>query len=180
MLAEALAAVAVGVVALWMVLRPLTRPERENPTFEEPEDPEETARGVALAALKEIEFDRETGKLSDSDYEALKAKYTAAALEALREEPEKKERASESEDIEVMIATRVQALRFAATSIPSDSADRLQVNGSAPPLMAPRVCRSCGPRPEPDAVFCSSCGRELGAESKLQPILQPSRDTSPP
>ena len=54
----------------------------------EPLDPEETAKGVALTALKEIEFDRETGKLSDADYELLKGKYTAAALEALRMEQE--------------------------------------------------------------------------------------------
>jgi hypothetical protein len=49
-------------------------------------DPEETPRGVALTALKEIDFDRETGKLSESDYQFLKAKYTALALEALRTE----------------------------------------------------------------------------------------------
>ena len=44
----------------------------------EPPDPEETPKGVALAALKEIEFDRETGKLSDEDYAFLKGKYTGA------------------------------------------------------------------------------------------------------
>lgn len=26
----------------------------------------------------------------------------------------------------------------------------------------PLVCAECGARPEPDAVFCSSCGRPLG------------------
>ena len=26
---------------------------------------------------------------------------------------------------------------------------------------APGACADCGPRPEPDAVFCSSCGRYL-------------------
>ena len=50
----------------------------------EPPDLEETPRGVALAALKEIDFDRETGKLSEAHYQFLKTKYTAAALEALR------------------------------------------------------------------------------------------------
>ena len=52
----------------------------------EPVEPEETPKGVALLALKEIEFDRETGKLSDEDYQFLKDKYTAQALEALRAE----------------------------------------------------------------------------------------------
>ena len=36
-----------------------------------------------MAALREIEFDRETGKLSDDDYASLKAKYTGEALAAL-------------------------------------------------------------------------------------------------
>ena len=38
----------------------------------------------AIDALREIEFDRETGKLSDADYAALKATYTASALDELR------------------------------------------------------------------------------------------------
>ena len=75
----------------------------------EPLDPEETPKGVALAALKEIEFDRETGKLSDEDYEFLKAKYTMAAVEALRGE----QVASVSNDIEALIAARVRSLRSA-------------------------------------------------------------------
>ena len=41
---------------------------------------------MALLALKEIEFDRETGKLSDEDYEMLKERYSAEALDALAEE----------------------------------------------------------------------------------------------
>lgn len=38
----------------------------------------------AVEALREIEFDRETGKLSESDYDALRAGYTRRALEELR------------------------------------------------------------------------------------------------
>ena len=73
---------------LWLVLQPLLRPRPSaRPGRIEPLDPEETPKGIALAALKEIEFDRETGKLSDTDYEFLKAKYTAEAVEALRDEP---------------------------------------------------------------------------------------------
>jgi hypothetical protein len=43
-----------------------------------------TSRNSALDVLREIEFDRETGKLSDADYEALKSTYTQAAVEAMR------------------------------------------------------------------------------------------------
>jgi ribosomal protein L40E len=38
----------------------------------------------AVDALRELEFDRQTGKISDGDYESLKARYTAQALTAMR------------------------------------------------------------------------------------------------
>ena len=53
-----------------------------------PSSVEKTAeRGTsnqAVDALREIEFDRETGKLSDVDYDALKASYTQKAINAMR------------------------------------------------------------------------------------------------
>jgi rRNA maturation endonuclease Nob1 len=149
MLAEVLAAAVVGLAILWLVLQPVLRPTgREKILPIEPVDPEETPKGIALTALKEIEFDRETGKLSDSDYELLKAKYTAAALDVLRHESEE----VASDDVEAMVAAKVRALRSASAAIPS--------NASALPDSNP-ACMTCGPRPESDAIFCSSCGRRL-------------------
>ena len=143
MLAEAVAAALVGVVALWLVLRPLLGPPAPPDLVEEPAEQDETPKGVALLALKEIEFDRETGKLSDADYQYLKDKYTAEALEALRTE----DGLGVPGDVEALIAHRVQALRFAAATAPP----------GAP------ACPSCGPRPEADALCCSTCGGRLPA-----------------
>lgn len=149
---ELLAAALVGLAAVWLVLQPLVLPGRPRAPVYEPPDPEETPKGVALAALKEIEFDRETGKLSDEDYAFLKGKYTGVALDALRAESGEAAASSAAAtgpsrggDVEAMIAARVRALRSAATSAPP----------GAP------VCSICGPRPEPDAVFCSTCGQRL-------------------
>jgi hypothetical protein len=139
---EIIAATVVGLAAVWLILQPLVAPGPTRPAAYEPPDPEDTPKGVALAALKEIEFDRETGKLSDQDYAFLKAKYTGAALEALRAEtPE----GPVGGDVEVLIAARVRALRSAATSAPPGAPS----------------CSICGPRPESDAVFCSTCGQRL-------------------
>jgi hypothetical protein len=41
-------------------------------------------RNQAIEALREIEFDRATGKLSDSDYDSLKTSYTQRAISAMR------------------------------------------------------------------------------------------------
>ena len=122
LLAETLAAALVGLLALFVVLRPLIWPVPPAEPVYEPVEQEETPRGVALLALKEIEFDRETGKLSDEDYAFLKGKYTGAALDALRaEQADAADTVAGGGDVEVMIAARVRALRSAATSAPPET-----------------------------------------------------------
>ncbi len=149
MLAEVLAAVLVGLVVVAAIISPLTRPGvTAPPGADEPEELDETPKGIALAALREIEFDRETGKLSDEDYDTLKGRYTAEALAILRQEdgpkaPAGNEQAPEvpavpGDPVEALIAARVKKLAGSAIR-----------------------CPGCGPRPETDALFCSGCGRSL-------------------
>ena len=88
----------------------------------------------AVVALREIEFDRATGKLSDADYADLKARYTQRALEAMRAQGVAPAGAS----VEDVAEAAVLAYR-----------SRL------------RSCSRCGPRPEPDAIYCSNCGAFL-------------------
>lgn len=47
-------------------------------------DVRDPSRNSAVDALREIEFDRATGKLSDSDYSELKTSYTRRALAVMR------------------------------------------------------------------------------------------------
>ncbi|HEX2249875.1 MAG TPA: hypothetical protein VHH32_05970 [Gemmatimonadales bacterium] len=140
MLVEAVAALLVGLTVVWLVIQPLFGSSSIPLPAAEPLDPEETPRGVALAALKEIDFDRETGKLSEGDYQFLKAKYTVAALEALRAEE-----ATRPDPVEAMIAAKSRALTAGGAR-----------------------CPTCGPRPEPDAVYCSTCGLRLSPVSATE------------
>jgi len=93
-----------------------------------PSEGASAAEQEAVVALREIEFDRVTGKLSDADYEELKARYTARALTAMR-----------SRDV---------------TADPIEAAV-LEYKARI------RSCARCGPRPEPDAIYCSNCGSYL-------------------
>ena len=124
---EALLAFLVGGAALMLILFPLLRPAADAPApaWELP-DLEETRKGQALIALKEIEFDLATGKLSDADFNELKRKFTNEAVAAMREEGGG-------------VATAV-----------------------AVPVSGALACGRCGPRPEKDAIFCSTCGSRLG------------------
>lgn len=160
---EAAAAGLVGLAILWFILYPLLSAKPPRPPAWEPPELLETPRGIALAALKEIEFDRETGKLSDEDYEKLKARYTAEALEALRADEQAAAAggvpgAVDPSDIEVMIAARTRAIRAVESAEAPDRAG----NGLAASIVA---CPTCGPRPELDAVYCSTCGQRLAAGS---------------
>jgi hypothetical protein len=89
----------------------------------------------AVVALREIEFDRVTGKLSDSDYDELKTRYTERALQAMR--------------------------AGAGSSVATEDAVEAAVLAYRSRLHS---CAQCGPRPEPDAVYCSSCGHYLPGE----------------
>lgn len=148
---EAIAALLLGATVLLLVLQPLYRPASLAPAYEEPEDPEETRRGIALIALKEIDFDRATGKLSDADYEFLKAKYTAEALAAIREE-----------EAPAVAAGAGPSLRCARCGAhPEPGAKFCTACGSG--LSTGPACRSCQAPVEPGSRFCTSCGTRLAA-----------------
>jgi hypothetical protein len=134
---EAVAAAFVGLSLLWLVLEPVftTAGGRSSEVLDMDafQDLEDTPRGVALAALKEIEFDRETGKLSDRDYEFLKQKYTVEALDALRAED-----GPDPAELEAQVAARVS-----------------QMQGDA---RGGSFCATCGNALSTDSRFCGACG----------------------
>lgn len=101
---------ALAVASLCYVLYPLFR--AEVTVVPHTRDVGSPRQSPAIEALRELEFDRQTGKISDADYEPMKARYTEQALAVMRA---------------------------------GDS----------------RVCERCGPRPEQDAEFCSTCGAAL-------------------
>ncbi len=130
-----------ALAALGFVLYPLFREgapvvKRARPVREPHRRREPSASERAVAILREVEFDRETGKLSESDYETLKNTYTREALAALRSE-------------DSAVATEA--------GVPDDEVEAVILKYRA----RPAACDVCGPRPEPDAVYCSSCGRYL-------------------
>jgi len=74
---------ALAIIALCFVLYPLFRDQLGMA----PEKMSHAASGgvtTAVDALREIEFDHVTGKLSDTDYAELKSAYTQSAVAAMR------------------------------------------------------------------------------------------------
>jgi len=95
----------------------------------------------AIRALREIEFDRATGKLSDADHVQLRREYGARALRELR--------AADAAAAPVRATPPMSEVAPSADPIE----DRVRVYRATH-----RECRTCGLRPESDALYCSSCG----------------------
>jgi rRNA maturation endonuclease Nob1 len=126
---------AIALIAVAFVLVPLFRDDAGEPA----PAPHTASRGGssgddAVSALREIEFDRATGKLSDADYAVLKARYTSEAIDAMR-------------------AADSAAITPEASDLAEQAILRYRKRAMG--------CEVCGPRPEPDALYCSTCGRYL-------------------
>jgi zinc-ribbon domain len=96
-----------------------------------------------LVALKDLEAERDSGKLSGDDYRELNEQYRQRARQVLRE-------------LDGMLAPhRMQAKALLA------SAGTLAEPARVPEPAAADGCSSCGAANDPDAVFCKKCGARL-------------------
>lgn len=147
-----LAGLVIALIAVWLVLEPLLRAASgralapSEPLFSDSDDEDDpllARRDRALAALKEIDFDKATGKLSDEDYERMKVRFTAEALEALR-------------------ATDAAEASAPVSPLPSSAVDALiaAARQSAP---SGGFCIECGTPLEPQGRFCLECGSPVSA-----------------
>jgi hypothetical protein len=131
----------VALAASWIVLRPLLGEDLAPHAAPQPAVGATPARdgASAIEALREIEFDRVTGKLSDT-----------APLTATYPEPARAE-----------VRAR-DARRPRAAAVVADGDDPVEAALAEFRARAPR-CPEHGARPQADAAFCSECGRFLAA-----------------
>jgi hypothetical protein len=147
----------VAIVAVLVVLEPILRPAAAAPAqpgvFDEPEDdPKVQRKELALAALKEIEFDRATGKLSESDYQAMLSRYTKEAVQALR-------------DADAVTAAggngHAPAGAPAPAAGPDDDAVERLIAETRAASGGRRFCSNCGAPLEGSGRFCVECGERI-------------------
>ena len=99
----------------------------------------------ALLAIREADFDHQTGKLSDEDHAALRAELEARALSAMAE---------------IENASALHPVPPSAASTPAGAG----ASAAQPARVGPGgFCAACGVRFVRDARFCSGCGKKLPA-----------------
>lgn len=134
-----------AVYVAWPLLAPA---EPDEPVSGDGAAPDEHSpekeKDLALHAIKEAEFDHQTGKLSDEDYAALRAELETRALHALAE---------------IEAASALHAVGPAAGGGATPQAAAPARPGDAEPA---GFCPACGTRFTRGARFCGGCGKKLG------------------
>ena len=165
-LTEAVAAALVGMAALWLVFPPLLGLPPPPDLIEEPWSRRIPPRAWPVRAQGD-RVRSGNGKLSDVDYQYLKDKYTAEALDALRAEQE----TGVPDDVEALIAHRVLALRSAAATAPpgarcvsvvrAPSRTRCTARPVAGDCPRPRYALAAGPGSRPTAATAKGVAAAL-------------------
>jgi hypothetical protein len=128
-------------LAVLRAVRPLVNPAEDRTVMigERTRAALEREKMLALRAIKELEFDRAMGKLSDSDWTEMSTRLRARAARLMHQ-------------LDAGAGYREQ--------IEKDLAARLG-QGDAREPSAERVCASCATVNDPDARFCKGCGGKL-------------------
>ncbi len=122
---------------------------------------DEHDRALAVQGLRELEFDREMGKLSDADYESMHKALEERALTAMASvENFRLQTGKAANRKKPSAAPSTQApLRTDAVPAPVAHAEPPQPPQSAPsPPRKIRFCSQCGTRAAAGSKFCAQCG----------------------
>ena len=132
----------VGVAAL-RTLSPLVSPDDDRTSMigHRTRVALEREKMLALRSIKELEFDRAMGKLSDADWQEMSGRLRARATRLMRQ---------------------LDAGSGYRDQIERDLAKRLEETAAAPVAQAgTRTCTACATTNDMDARFCKECGAKL-------------------
>jgi hypothetical protein len=106
----------------------------------------EREKMLALRSIKELEFDRGMGKVSEKDFDEMSARLRARAARLMRQ---------------------LDAGSLYREQIEKEVAKRLEKSGAASPAKSRDAsqCAACAAVNDIDAKFCKNCGARLGAAS---------------
>ena len=116
---------------------------------------EEEQKRAVLRALKDLDYERSVGKISEEDYRELSERYRGEGKALLR--AFETELAPARKAAERRLAKRLEAEGLATTA---DAAPAAPANEPAQEA-GPRACAACGTQNDSDARFCKRCGKDL-------------------
>jgi hypothetical protein len=154
----------IGYAALRMV-RPLVAAEEDRTVMigERTRVALEREKLLTLRSIKELEFDRAMGRLSDSDFHEMASRLRARAATLIKQLDAG---SGYREQIEKDLAKRLgpEADARLKGSRSADGGESRSADGGderSARLSAERLCASCQTANDDDAKFCKSCGARL-------------------
>jgi hypothetical protein len=144
----------VGIAAL-RALRPLVSNEDDRTAMvgQRTRVALEREKNLTLRAIKELEFDKAMGKLSESDWQEMSTRLRIRAAGLMRQLDAG---AGYREQIERDVTKRLRT----APGTPTTSASATLVDAPAATTRG-NFCTECGTGNENDAKFCKNCGHKL-------------------
>jgi hypothetical protein len=125
----------------------------------------EREKTLALRSIKELEFDRAMGKLSEKDFTEMSARLRARAGRLLRElDAHVGYRGDIEQELTRRLAASAPQPSAAAAPHTSDAGGGGGPDAALPDdsaLATAAACATCGTRNDADARFCKECGTRL-------------------
>lgn len=148
-------AAAVVAVAAHRTLLPLVAPERvvgDARRSQRVLTALEREKRLVLRSIKELEFDRAMGKVSDVDFDEMSGRLRDRAVRLMQriEQGQQGLRERVTRDLAALEAPHGPDAKAAA-----------RAGRSVPRASDARACASCGTANDPDARFCKQCGATL-------------------
>jgi len=154
------------VATFWWVLRPLfgnTQQVTATESFERQSFVElELRRDAIYKAIKDLEFDFESNKISEDDYQQARLKFMQQAAGVLRQIDHY------SEDVDAELDARIDELLAQLQTAEGKFADealrqsiRAEIEREAQTTPTETTCPKCGQPVQPGDGFCSACGASL-------------------
>ena len=153
-------AAGVAAIAFYRTIAPLVDPRAEEgrePVTARLRADLEREKALTLRSIKELEFDRAMGKVSQQDFDQMEGRLRARALGIMKQLEAGS--AIYRELIERDIAIRIGGPAGSPDGAPDRMPD-LPAFAKATAGEQARQC-ACGTSNDPDARFCKSCGRKL-------------------
>jgi ribosomal protein L40E len=119
----------------------------------------EREKAAVMKALKELEFDHEMRKISDSDFVEIGGLYRARAIRILRQLDDRQ--VDYARLVEEELTRRTARPREAAA--PKEAAAPVATPAAKPAMSSHDLqrCARCGTTNDPDASFCKKCAAAL-------------------
>ena len=108
----------------------------------------EREKMLTLRSIKELEFDKAMGKLSDEDFREMSGRLRQRAARLIHQ-------------LDAGAGYRAQVERDLAKRLGPHSAPITQAAAGPQESSATRACAACSTANDPDAKFCKQCGAQL-------------------